>query len=174
MKYSVKFLIRLCVLWATVFIALDLGIIRVPSVVASDNTSLKVGEADDALQRAFMAVSEAENAGANVSSLLVQLEEAGQILVEAKLAYNNANFNEATGAADECSVLASSVINQASTLESSALISTRVLLWQMIAFAAVGGFVFAIVLLMIWVRFRKHYVKNLNSKKPRVEFDAEA
>jgi hypothetical protein len=143
-------------------------------VSASDEASLAIGEADDALRLAFEAVLEAERAGVNVSDLIVKLDEAGGLLAEAENAYRVGNFSEAVSKADRCSMLAHGVVDEALGLKSSALADAQKTGLQTLTFSWVGGVAFLTVLFFVWYWFKRIYVKRTLRMKPEVASDAEA
>lgn len=65
-------------------------------MAASEDEALsKISEAENALYSAYDAVLKAEEAGANVTLLLGSLDEAGELLSKAHLAYNMGDFDSA-------------------------------------------------------------------------------
>jgi hypothetical protein len=142
-------------------------------VSANDEASLAIGEADSALRRAFEAVLEAERAGANVSDLIVKLDEAGGLLAEAENAYRVGNFSEAVSKADKCSMLADGVVGEALSLKSSALADAQKATLQTLTFSCVGGVAFLTVLFFVWGWFKRAYAEKLMRMKPEVASDAE-
>jgi len=143
-------------------------------VSAADEASSAIGEADNALRMAFEAVLEAERAGANVSDLIVKLDEAGRLLAEAENAYRVGNFNEAVSKAEECSMLADGVAVEASSLKSLALANAQTALWQNLTFSCFGGLAFLVALFFVWGWFKRVYAKKLMRMKPEVAVDTEA
>jgi hypothetical protein len=125
--------------------------------LAGDDVSSRISAAEDALQRAFVAVLDAENAGANVSALLMELDVAGKNLTEAEMDYKSGRLIEAASKAEGCSALANGVTDEALSLKGSTLLNERSAGWQMFAFSAVGAFVFLIVLVLVWVLFKRSY-----------------
>jgi hypothetical protein len=125
-------------------------------------------DADSALQQAFVAVSQAEAAGANVSGLLVELDAAGQNLSLAEFVYAENYPSEAVNMADECTALANAVVHEAANLKSEAVLNARTALWQATAFSVVSAFVFVIGLVLIWVLFRRSYSGRLLRARPEV------
>jgi hypothetical protein len=142
-------------------------------VSANDEASSAIGEADDALSMAFEAVLEAERAGANVSDLIVKLDEAGGLLAEAENAYRVGNFSEAVSRAEGCSILANGVVGEALSLKSSALADAQKAVLQTLTFSWVGGAAFLIVLFFVWGWFKRAYARKLLQMKPEVASDAE-
>lgn len=80
-------------------------------------------EAESAIQSAesvvlnyYMAVFEADKAGANVSSLLQVLNEAGWLLSRARVTYNNGDFNSAYDYAINCTQILDGRVDKANSL----------------------------------------------------------
>jgi hypothetical protein len=165
-KFSIKRFLKASVLLLLVLAAFGLGLHDAPCVLASDDVSSKISAAEDALQRAFAAVLNAENVGANVSYLLVELDLAGMNLTEAEMAYKSGSLIEAVSKAEQCSALANGVENEALALKSSALIDARKAEWQMFMFSGIGAFVLLIALVLVWVLFRRFYNGKLLGMRP--------
>jgi hypothetical protein len=142
-------------------------------VSADDGASSAISEANDALRRAFEAVLEAERVGANVSGLIVKLNEVGGLLAEAEIAYRNGNVSEAVSKAEECSGLADIVRDEALTLKGEALAVRQNIFWQNLSITLVGSAVFLIFLFFVWDWFKRFYSKKLMKMKPEVAVDAE-
>jgi hypothetical protein len=165
-KFSIKRFLKASVLLLLVLAAFGLGLHDSLCVLASDDVSSKISAAEDALQRAFAAVLNAENVGANVSYLLVELDLAGMNLTEAEMAYESGSLIEAVSKAEQCSALANGVVNEALALRSSALIDARNAEWQMFTFSGVGAFVLLIALVLVWVLFKRFYNGKLLGMRP--------
>lgn len=136
-----------------------------------DEASSSVGEADVAVRRAFNATLDAERAGANVSGLILRLNEAGGILAEAEMALGNGNSSEAAGKAVQCIGIAESVKGDAGVLKASALDGARTVFWASLAFSVVGIVVFVVVLALVWCWFKRGYVRRMLGMKPEVADD---
>ena len=157
-----------------IIIVFSLSLTRLPfRVSAGDEASSAIGEADNALRRAFEAVLDAERAGANVSNLIFKLNEAGRLLAEAENAYKMGKFSEAISKAEGCSVLANGVVGEALSLKSSALAAAQTAFWQNLTFSCFGGLAFLVALFFVWGRFKRAYAKKLLRMKPEVASDAE-
>jgi hypothetical protein len=154
--------------------AFSLSLTRLPFYVsASDEASSAIGEADNALRRAFEAVLEAERAGANVSDLIVKLDGAGRLLAEAENAYRIGNFSEAVSRAEECSMLADGVVGEALSLRNMALADAQTAFWQNLTFSCFGGAAVLVVLFFVWGWFKRAYVKRMLRMKPEVASNVE-
>jgi len=162
------------VLFLLIIMVFSLSLTRLPFYVsAGDEASSAIGEADNALRRAFEGVLEAERAGVNVSDLIVKLDEAGGLLAEAENAYRVGNFSEAVSKADRCSMLAHGVVDEALGLKSSALADAQKAVLQTLTFSWVGGVAFLTVLFFVWGWFKRAYVKRMLRMKPEVASNAE-
>jgi hypothetical protein len=137
-------------------------------VRGADEASSSVGEADVAVRRAFDAALDAERAGANVSGLIVRLNEAGGILTEAEIALKDGDSSEATGKAAQCIGIAESVKGDADVLKASALDEARTVFWASLTFSVVGIAAFAVVLMLVWRWFKRGHVEKMFGMKPEV------
>lgn len=125
-------------------------------------------DADKALKRAFVAIWDAEVAGANVSGLLSELGMAGRNLTMAEMAYATGNTSEAATMVDQCVASADSVAGEAANLKSQAVADARAMSWRALSFSLVGLFVFLIVLVLAWVLFKRSYSARSLRAKPEV------
>jgi len=134
----------------------------------ADDASGSVGNADAAVRQAFNAALGAERAGANVSGLIVRLNEAGSVLVEAEIALGDGNSSEAASKAAQCVGIAESVRSDADALKTSALDGAQTVFWMYLTFSVVGIAVFVSVLAVVWRRFKRGHVVKTLSMKPEV------
>ena len=138
-------------------------------VRGADDAAASVADADVAVRRAFDAALDAERAGANVSGLLVRLNDAGAVLGEAEVALKNGNLSDAADKAGTCISMAQSVVSDAGALRTWALDGARTWFWTYLAFSVVGIGVFVVVLAVVWRRFKRGYVDNVLDMKPEVK-----
>jgi hypothetical protein len=139
-----------------------------------EEASSRITSADDALKLAFKRVLDAEEAGANVSSLTSDLNEAGESLAEAEVAYRNGNLTGAAGLADRCSALAGTVSVEALALKDSALTDSQRAFESTFVFATVGASLFVEALILSWFWFKRAHARKLLGMKCEVVSDAEA
>ena len=137
----------------------------------ADEASSNVGEADVAVRQAFNAALEAEKAGANVSGLIVRLNAAGSVLVEAEIALGNGNSSEAVSKAGQCIGIAENIKSDADVLRVSALDEAQTVFWTYLAFSVVGVAVFVVVLVLVWRRFKRGHVEKMLAMRPEVAHD---
>jgi hypothetical protein len=152
-----------------VFVIVVWLVLSVPQAFAagSGEADLAISDADDALRGAFVHVSDAEGAGANVSGLMGRLNEAGDALASARAALEMENYSDAVSRADLCMSLAIGVVEDAGVLKADA-VATASGWWITISFSVVGSVVFVVVLFLVWRWFRRFYAAKLLESRPEV------
>jgi hypothetical protein len=125
-------------------------------------------EADNALKQAFAAVLEAEQAGANVAGLLGRLSDGANLLAQAEMAYRVGDFSGAIDKATGVFASASEVETDAINAKNAALIKSQNDVWSIVAISDVAGFSFILLMFLIWIWFKKNYIKKLRNSKPEV------
>jgi hypothetical protein len=140
-------------------------------VRGADEASSSLAEADAAVRQAFNATLDAERAGANVSGLILRLNEAGGILGEAEIALENGNSTDAASKAAECVGIAESVSSDAEVLKTSALNDAKAGSQAYLIFSLASITVFLVVLGAVWSWFRRGQVRKMMSLKPEVVHD---
>ncbi len=139
------------------------------SVLAqSDQTASKLQSANTSVDQAFNAVLAAEKAGANVTSLLTQLNVAEGFLSQAENANRVGDSVDAANNADLVLPIAQQVTTAAQSSEHSAQVSAQNSFYSLIALAVVGPVVFLFVLYFVWGKFKTHYINSLSDAKPEV------
>ena len=131
-------------------------------------TASKLQAANTAVEQAFNAVLDAEKAGANVTYLLAQLNDAEGILAQAENSYRTGDSNTAAIQADSVLPIAQEVTTAAQDAKQTALVSGQNAFWYTIAFTVIGAFVFVLVLFLVWRRFKRSYINSLSEAKPEV------
>jgi len=152
-----------------VFLAL-LGLFSGSIVVVrgADQASPIVGDAGSAVHAAFNATLEAERAGANVSDLIASLNEAARLLSDAKTSLSSGNLSEAAIMAGQCFGIAANIERQAGVLKASAKNEAQSVFWTSLTFSVVGIASFIVVLLLLWVWFRRRFTGKVLDMKPEV------
>jgi preprotein translocase subunit SecF len=150
-------------------LVLSLYVLSVNQATAqTDQTTLKLQAANTAVNQAFNATLDAEKAGANVTDLLSQLSYAGIVLASAENSYRAGDFNKAAIQADSVLPMAQQVATAAETAKQVATVSKQNGFWATIAFTVVGASMFVWVLLLVWRRFKRNYIKSLSEAKPEL------
>lgn len=134
----------------------------------SDQTASKLQAANTALEQAFNAVLGAENAGANVTGLLAQLNVAAGDLVQAENSYRAGDSNAAATKAESVLPIAQEVTVSAQDATQTASVSGKNAFWRIIVFTVIGAIVFVLVLFLVWRRLKQRYLKSLLDAKPEV------
>ena len=134
----------------------------------TDQTASKLQAANTAVEQAFNSVLDAEKAGANVTGLLAQLNDAAGVLAQAENSFRTGDFNTSATQADSVLPIAQEVTNSAQDAKQTALVSGQNAFWFTIAFTEIGAFVFVLVLFLVWRRFKRGYMKKLLGLKPEV------
>jgi len=142
-----------------------------PCAKGADDASGSVGNADAAVRLAFNATLDAERAGANVSGLIVRLNEAGAVLVEAEIALGNGNSSEALSKAAQCVGIAESVKSDADALRASSLDGAQTEFWTYLIFSVVSVAVFVVALALVWRRFKRGNVRRMLGMRLEVAHD---
>lgn len=108
-------------LFVIILLCLFLSIKIAPGFAASESeASQKISEAQNAIDLAYEAASDAEKAGANITDLLTVLNEAGELLSKASFAYASKDFDSAFENADLSKVKLDGLVERANAQEKAA------------------------------------------------------
>jgi hypothetical protein len=139
-----------------------------PTIGQTDDVSLKMQNANDAIGQAFNGLLSAEKAGANVTGLLDQLNVATGILAQAENSYRNGDTSASANYADQAIPIAQQVTAQATTEEETAAVASQQAFELTIIFVVIGSFLFIVGLFLVWRLFKKRYINNLLESKQKV------
>jgi len=166
------FVLRLFCVFVAVFVFVAFPYVS-PVLAGSDqDTAFSVlVVAEDAVLSAYDAVIEAELVGGNVSSLTVQLNEAGELLASARMSYRDGDFEKATLFADLSRSTGEEVEDAAYELKGLAWDAG----FQRLRFTMVGS-VSGIILvilgsLWVWRFFKRWFYPRVLKMKPEVTSD---
>lgn len=134
----------------------------------NDKAISKLVEADESIFEAFEMLLETEEAGANVSTLTAQLNQARTLLTEAEILSRSGNADEAGEMAHYAVIIANDVQAQALDLKNLASADRQDFLLFSAMYSLVGISVFLIVLFFVWKWFRQVYARKLLRMKPEV------
>ncbi|MFW6117798.1 MAG: hypothetical protein ACOC6G_04350 [Thermoproteota archaeon] len=144
--------------------------LRVLEVTGDQDVFSTVGGAEQLMEESYEAVSEAEEAGADVSSLLEELNHAGQYLTVAKACLRIGNFEDAKGNATLCIEGVEGIQEEARVLGSKAVKRSVRNSWIMISGSAIAVIGVVYGGWWGWKRFKRWYhQQNLESKKEGIE-----
>lgn len=162
--------VRLRFLCATVLL-FALSSALMPLVCAPINQEVAastISEAEQSMARAYEAVLDAERIGADISSLLVRLNDAAALLSEARMAFEVGDFEEATRFAESTSEVGYEVVDEAELLEIEANNAQVHRSWWFLGSSALGVSVVLVASLLGYEFFKRRYYKRLSKMRPRV------
>jgi uncharacterized protein (UPF0333 family) len=136
--------------------------------VKAENEKASIEAADSAINQAFTNVSAAQEAGGNVTQLLARLDSAGELLAEADNGYRSGNLTNVASEAGNARSIADQVNSDAVSLLKASVSRSQNNLILTLFFSMDGAVIFAVVLLVIWRRFKRGYMKKLLRSKPEV------
>lgn len=125
-------------------------------------------DAEEGLASAYVVVAEAEDAGANVSELVVKLEFAGALLAEAYNSNRTGDYDEAYSLAVDCSECVNGVVDEALGLKLEAENVYRGRLFVTAAVSSAALCVFFVLSLFGWRFLKGRYFKRVLGMKPEV------
>ncbi len=128
--------------------------------------SSRLADAEQAVGQAFNAVLAAEHAGANVTSLLNQLNGAEDLLAQAENVYRTGDDNTAANKADAVLLIAQQVTTAAQTAKETAPTLAQTFFWSTIT--VIYAIEFVLVLFLVWCQFKRRYINSLSETKPEV------
>ena len=137
-----------------------------PVGAQTDQTTSKLQAANSVVGQAFIAVLDAEKAGANVTGLLAQLNYVEGVLAQAEISYRIGDFNKAAVQADNVLPIAQQVTTAAQSVKQNALVSNQNAFWFLIGFTGIVALDFVLALFVVWLWFKRRYNKNLLDAKP--------
>jgi hypothetical protein len=152
-----------------VFLALGSCLYSSHNVFAqTEQPASKLEAANTTVEQAFNAVLDAEKAGANVTLLLAQLNNAANILAQAENSNRTGDSNTAAAKADSVLPIAQQVITAAQNAKQTAIVSGQNNFLFAIIFPVIGSIMFILALFLFWLFFKRHYINNLSHAKPEV------
>ena len=134
----------------------------------TNQANSKLQEANIAVNQAFNAILDAEKAGANITTLLAQLNDVNTVLAQAENSYRTGDSNVAVTQADSVLPIAQQVNTSAQEAKQAALVSNKNSFWSTIAFTAIAAVMFVLALFLVWRHFKRRYINSLSEAKPEV------
>ena len=159
------------VLMMFLVLASQFSIFETFAEASKDVAASALTDSEGVVVSAYQVVLEAEEAGANVSGLLVRLNEAGGFLARARMAYTLGDFDGSVRFADSSSDIAVEVQNAAVELKDSAFFERVQRMWFMMI-----GSIFGVILVFfgsfwVWRVFKRRYYRQVLMMKPEVSSD---
>lgn len=124
---------------------------------SEDTTTTNIERAENALVSAYQAVLEVEQVGADVSGLLTELNEAGEFLAEARMAYRLGDFDNATSSADMGRDIGEGVGVKAYELKNSEWRENIQRMWWTIMGSVLGVIMIASGSFWVWHFLKRRY-----------------
>jgi len=138
------------------------------ALAQTSQTASKIQTANTAVEEAFGSVLHAEKAGASVSSLLNQLNNATSLLSRAENAYRSGDNDTAINDADAVVLISKQVTLSAQTAQQSATVDSHNAFFYNVVFTVVASFFFVLVMFYVWRLFKRRYINRLSRAKPEV------
>jgi hypothetical protein len=161
--------VELCLLAVMILlVSLFSGLAVSVTAVSSQDVAEGVLEAEQSLEQAYIAVLDAERAGANVSGLLVKLNEGADLLSASQLAFESGNFTEASRLAASLSSVAGDVWDEAARLKVEAGDAAVNRSWFCLVLSVVVVSVVLVASVLGYRYFKGWYFRRLLKLKPKV------
>jgi len=165
---GLKFLLGLMMV---LFVASQFFVVATYGEFGEDVAASALKDAEEVVFSAYQAVLEAEESGANVSGLMVRLNEAEGLLANARMAYKFGDFEEASRFATSSTNIGVEVENAAVELRDSALSEKEQHMW----FSMIGSVVSVVLIVLgsfwVWRVFKRRYYGRVLGMKPEVGAD---
>jgi len=138
------------------------------TLVKANNESTSIEAANSSINQAFTNVLAAEKAAGNVTQLLAELDSAGELLAAADNGYRSGNLTNVSSNAENATLIANQVNSDALNLLHASRDRSQNNFWLTLFFSIDGVFIFVVLLLLVWRRFKRSYQKKLLGLKPKV------
>jgi hypothetical protein len=130
----------------------------VPFVFAQqDAAGSALSSAKQQLVTCYLAAREAEAAGADVSTLTIELEGAGELFSRAELAYSAGDFEAAIDLASQSSLALNGFLQNADLVRFQAIRQANLDFWFSLVTTIVGSLVVIIGGFLVWWRLKKRF-----------------
>jgi hypothetical protein len=153
----------------TLFFILSLVLPFSACGVSGQEVTATISDAEQTIGFGFKAVLDAEQAGANVSSLLVKLNEGAELLSRARMAFEDGNLDEAARLSGLSSEVGSQVESEAKALEVEAGNAAVNRFWLYLGSSALAMVVVVLVTFLGYRFLKRRYFEHLLEMKPKVE-----
>ncbi len=134
----------------------------------TDVASQKLSYAETAINQAFLAVYDAEQSGANVSSLITQLNDAQLLLADSKNAYRAGDENSALDNVELIVQASYEVKANAQLAKQTAISSAESAFTTNMILSIAGIFVLFAGLFIVWRFIKGRYLSDMCNSKPEV------
>jgi len=156
-KLTAKSASKLLVLLIILVLSASIFMSEIFASNSEDTATTNIERAENALVSAYQAVLEVEQVGADVSGLLAELNEAGEFLAEARMAYRLGDFDNATSSADMGRDIGERVEVKAYELKDSAWRENIQRMWLTIMGSVLGVIMIASGSFWVWRFLKRRY-----------------
>ncbi|MEM3640355.1 MAG: hypothetical protein QXQ94_08350 [Candidatus Bathyarchaeia archaeon] len=147
---------------------MSLHLLQICAAAERDEAQTALNHAENALASAYLAVFNAEKAGANVSSLISKLDVAADWLARANNAFRLGDYNEAREFANICINNVEDLADEAEILMLVAQKSLSEKLFWSAAYSSIGISFLFVFSLFGWRYLKRFYIKRVLKMKPEV------
>jgi hypothetical protein len=158
------FALRTWVILGMLLFLTSLPLMAVPGMGAGEVNQLQassaLAESEAAVVSAYQVVANASAAGANVSGLLVRLNEAGDLLTRAHVAYGLGDFDSALELADLCQERLTGFVSEADALADVAFRDHYLDFMLGVVGSLLGSLWVVSVGFVAWVYLNRRYGRN--------------
>lgn len=130
------------------------------SASSESDAGLAIAQAEQRIDVCYSAAADAEKAGANVTSLLSVLDEAGLLLSRARVAFQNGDFDSAYDLAVQSNTRLNGYESQAFSLGDAAAQQGRVDFLVNVVGSTAGTFAVIVVGLLVWFGLKRRPEKS--------------
>lgn len=151
----------------------SLSVVSIPLIRVTNGqmTSLEIVEAEEGLISAYDVVIEAEDIGANVTSLLDMLNDGENYLAEAYSYLRLGDFESADRLADSCIEIVNQVKTQATLLREEVARSEKADFTVRVLGSSVGVVIVVVTGYLLWRSFKRYYMEKILQLRPEVNHD---
>jgi len=136
-----------------------------------DEAAASIERAEDSMFSAYQVVLKAEQVGANVSALLGRLNEAGELLDEAQVAFRLRSYDEAVRLADLCFEIGEETKDRADELRAEVYGSKVMSDWLTMTCSLASVIAIGFGSFWGWRVFKRRYYQRVLRMKPEVAKD---
>jgi len=162
-RFSKWHFVTICLICSFIFSPV---VLKVASTCNVNEGSTSIQQAYDAISSAFEVVLKAESAGANVTNLIIKLNEAVGYLSDARVLLMNGGSGDVDELTERSVEIASEVKNEAQVLQSSTLVNCDYILKISVIESLVGITAFLLSMIFFWRWSKSYYTHKIMSLKP--------
>ena len=169
-RFSKWHFVTICLICSFIF---SPGILKVASTYNANEGSTSIQQAYDTISSAFEAVLKAESAGANVTNLIIKLDEAAGCLSDANVLLMNGGSGDIDELTERSVEIAGEVKNEAQVLQANTLSNRDYIFKISVIESLVGVPAFLLCMILFWRWFKSYYTHKIMSLKPEVAENVE-